>query len=140
MQQYTNFFFHHIDLWIAFFVILALLLGLEIRNKLMGLKSISPQEAIHLMNRENAVVLDVRDAKQFAAGHIIGALNIPEAELNDKISHLERDKSLPVIVVFMLGQPTTKIAALLKSSGFTHVVSLRGGIANWQNAGLPLEK
>jgi rhodanese-related sulfurtransferase len=140
MQQYTNFFFHHIDLWIAFFVILALLLGLEIRQKLMGLKPVPPQEVTRLINRENAVVLDTRDPKQFAEGHIIGAINIPQVELNDKISRLEKDKSLPIIVVFMLGQPTTKIAGLLQSKGFARVFSLQGGIANWQNAGFPLEK
>jgi rhodanese-related sulfurtransferase len=140
MQQYIDFFFHHLELWIAFFVILLFLLALEIRNKITGLKQLSPQEVTRLINRENAVVLDVRDSTQFATGHIIAAINIPQAELEDKISRLEKYKNTPIIIITNAGQPTSKIASLLQSRGFTQLFTLQGGIANWQNSSLPLEK
>ncbi|MEO7729096.1 MAG: rhodanese-like domain-containing protein [Burkholderiales bacterium] len=97
-------------------------------------------EAVQLMNRRDALVLDVRDAADFAAGHISRARNIPFAELSGRLRELEKFKSKPVIVNGPSGARAAKACAALGKVGFTEAVALRGGIAAWVEASLPLEK
>jgi rhodanese-related sulfurtransferase len=98
---------------------------------------VTPGEATHLINREDAVVLDVRDQAEYEAGHILGARNLPMARLES--SDLKR-KDKPVIVYCQTGERGPKAAATLKKQGFEKVVNLSGGLAAWKQAGLPVEK
>lgn len=101
---------------------------------------VGPLEAVQLINRRDAVVIDVRDAAEYASGHITNARHIPEKELADRVKELEKFKSRPLIVTCRAGGRAPGAAAALRKLGFTEVFALRGGIAAWQQASMPLEK
>jgi rhodanese-related sulfurtransferase len=103
-------------------------------------QEVGPTEAVLLINRRDAVVLDVRDAAEYKSGHITNARNIPEAELDARAKELEKVKTKPIIVSCGRGNRSAGIATKLRKLGFAEVVSLRGGIAAWQQANMPLEK
>ena len=103
-------------------------------------QEVGPTEAVLLINRRDAVVLDVRDAAEYKSGHITNARNVPEAELDSRAKELEKVKSKPIIVSCGRGNRSVAIAAKLRKLGFGEVVSLRGGLAAWQQANMPLEK
>jgi rhodanese-related sulfurtransferase len=92
------------------------------------------------MNRRNAVVLDVRETGDYAAGHITGARHIPETQLTDRLKELEKFKARPIVVCCRTGTRAPIAGATLRKQGFSEVVALRGGVAAWQQASLPLEK
>ena len=97
-------------------------------------------QATQLMNREDALVLDLRPAEDFAKGHILGAKSLPLAELERRAGELDKHKARPVIVHCGDGNRAGGGVALLRKSGFGNVVNLSGGFAAWQQAGLPVEK
>ena len=101
---------------------------------------VGAHEAVLLINRKDAVVLDVRDTGEFSAGHITGARHVPEAQLADRMKELEKHKSRPVIVSCRSGARAAHVTATLRKQGFDQAVALRGGLDGWQQAGLPLEK
>ena len=101
---------------------------------------LSTTQATHLINREEALVVDVREPNEFAGGHVLGAKNLPLARLDSPGADLAKRKDRPVIVYCDGGERGTKAAAALKRQGFTRVVNLSGGISAWQQAGLPVEK
>lgn len=97
-------------------------------------------EAVQLINRRDALVLDVRDTGDFAAGHIASAKHVPEAQLADRIKELEKYRLRPIIVSCRAGTRAPSVSGMLRKRGFAEVFALRGGIAAWQQASLPLEK
>jgi rhodanese-related sulfurtransferase len=97
-------------------------------------------QAVQLINRRDAVVIDVRDAENYKAGHIANARHIPEGELDRRMKELEKVKTKPIIVSCGRGNRSVAVAAKLRKLGFPEVLSLRGGIAAWQQASLPVEK
>jgi rhodanese-related sulfurtransferase len=99
----------------------------------------SPQ-AVQLINRRDAVVIDVRGAEDYKAGHIRNARHIPEGELDGRMKELEKIKAKPIIVSCARGNRSAVVAGKLRKLGFPEVLSLRGGIVGWQQASLPLEK
>src|ERR1700682_68474 len=101
---------------------------------------LNPQEATHLINREDAVVIDVREPGEYSSGHVLGAKNVPLARVAAIGAELARRKEKPVIVYCAGGERWAKAAAALKKQGFTRVASLSGGLNAWQQAGLPVEK
>jgi rhodanese-related sulfurtransferase len=104
-------------------------------------KRASPQEVVMRMNRGKNVVVDVRTAEEFAAGHLRDAKNIPLADFASRIGELEKSKGKSsIVVVCQTGARADKAARLLQAAGFEDVVALEGGIAAWQAASLPLAK
>jgi rhodanese-related sulfurtransferase len=105
---------------------------------------VNPTQATHLINREDALVIDVREAGEFGAGHILGARNLPVARIaegrSDAPPELAKRKDKPVIVYCDTGERSAKAAAALKKQGFSRVVNLSGGLGAWRQAGLPVEK
>ena len=101
---------------------------------------VSTLQATQLINREDALVIDVRDADAYAKGHILGAKSIPLAELARRAGDLDKHKSKTVIVSCQTGDRAAGAAATLRQSGFSRVHPLNGGFAAWQQAGLPVEK
>jgi rhodanese-related sulfurtransferase len=97
-------------------------------------------EAVQLINRRDAVVIDVRDAAEYKSGHITNARHIPEGEIDSRMKELEKVKSRPIIVSCARGNRSLNVANRLRKLGFAEVFSLRGGIAAWQQASMPLEK
>jgi rhodanese-related sulfurtransferase len=106
-----------------------------------GGPKVNATEATQLINREDALVVDVRDPGEYGAGHILGAKNVPLSRIDAGGSEIApKRKEKPVIVYCDTGNRSAKAAAALRSQGFARVVSLSGGIGAWQQAGLPLEK
>ena len=101
---------------------------------------INTLEATQRMNREDAVVVDLRPAADYAKGHILGARNIPLADLEKRAGELDKFKTKPVIVHCGDGNRAGGGVAVLRKIGFANVSNLTGGYAAWQQAGLPVEK
>jgi rhodanese-related sulfurtransferase len=97
-------------------------------------------EATQLMNREEALVFDLRAAPDYAKGHILGAKNVPLADLERRLAELDKHKSRAVIVHCADGNRAGGAVAVLRKNGFAKVVNLAGGFNAWQQAGLPVEK
>ncbi len=97
-------------------------------------------EATQMINREDAIVIDVREPAEYARGHILGARNVPLAELERRSAELARHKSKAVIVCCENGNRSGAALAALKKEGFASVVNLAGGFGAWQQAGLPVER
>ena len=104
-----------------------------------GGPSINPTQATQLINREDALVLDVREPGEYGAGHILGARSVPLARIGERADFAKR-KDRPLIVYCDGGARASKAAAALRQQGFTRVLSLSGGLGAWQQAGLPVEK
>lgn len=103
-------------------------------------KRASAQAVTLLINRGKATVVDVREATEFATGHLPDAKNIPLGELSKRVGELDKFKNRSVILVCKSGARSNSAAGVLAKAGFADVVNLDGGIAAWQKAGLPLAK
>ena len=101
---------------------------------------LSPDGAVQLINREKAVVVDVCEVEEFAAGHVGGAKNIPLNQLDDKLAAAVKNKTLPLILVCQTGARSGRAVAMAKKLGYDNAQSMAGGLKAWQTANLPLEK
>ena len=101
---------------------------------------LSPTAAVQLINREKAVVIDVGEPDEFAAGHVGGSKNIPFGQLEEKLPGLVKNKALPVILVCPLGARAGRAVAVVKKMGYEQAQSLGGGLKSWREANLPVEK
>lgn len=102
--------------------------------------TLSPQGAVNLINQEDAVVVDLRDAKDYKAGHIVNAINIPYSAFDKRVSELEKYKDKPLVLVCKMGQHSGAIGKKLAAQGYTGVRRMSGGMMEWQNSSLPLVK
>ena len=118
----------------------ALLVWPEISRAAGGTSSIGTLEATRLMNQAGTLVLDVREADEFAAGHLPKARHIPLKELEARLPELAKHKDKPVIVTCRTGARSGAACRALKKAGFTNVHNLKGGVPAWQQASLPIEK
>ncbi|OYZ08339.1 MAG: sulfurtransferase [Methylophilales bacterium 16-45-7] len=105
-----------------------------------GVPNISPTEAVMMMSRSKPLILDVRDAAEFEAGHIQGAKHIPLAELAGRMKELEKFKEKPVVVHCQTGVRAKSACTLLRAQQFTQLHHLQGGLAAWQEAKMPIVK
>jgi rhodanese-related sulfurtransferase len=105
-----------------------------------GANEVNTLEATRRMNQGGSLVLDVREAAEFASGHLPGARHIPLAELGKRIDEIRKFQSKPVLIACRSGSRAGAACRALKSAGFTDVAVLKGGIAAWREANLPVEK
>ena len=105
-----------------------------------GVPNLSATEAVLLLNRDKPLVLDVRDAAEFAAGHIQGAKNIPVAELANRLKEIEKFKDKPVLVHCQKGMRAKSACNILKAQQFSNLSNLQGGLDTWIEAKLPVVK
>ncbi|CAJ0796116.1 Thiosulfate sulfurtransferase GlpE [Ralstonia condita] len=105
-----------------------------------GGAKLSASAATQLINRRNAIVVDVRESGEYAAGHLPQAKHAPLGELEGKAGSLAKNKETPIILVCQTGQRAGRAQAVLKRAGYSEVYSLEGGLAAWQQAGLPVVK
>jgi rhodanese-related sulfurtransferase len=112
----------------------------EIAQLFRGFRSLRPGELTALVNRENALVVDLRPAADFEKGHIPGAKNVQMSQFDPENKQLAAAKALPVVLVCKNGQTASDAAKRLKKAGFVRVHILDGGIGGWQQADLPLAK
>jgi rhodanese-related sulfurtransferase len=101
---------------------------------------VQPSEAVLLINREKAVLIDVCEPAEFAQGHATGSKNIPLAQLEAQLPQLVKSKSLPVILVCQVGGRASRAAAQAQKMGYERAQALAGGLKAWREASLPIEK
>ena len=117
------------------------LLTLFIRNETQrGGRSVSAQQLVNLVNQAGATVVDVRDNKEFAVGHIVDAVNIPFSSMDSRWEELKKYQGKHLIVVCKMGQHANAAGTILRKNGFEHVLKLTGGMMEWRNQSLPVVK
>lgn len=140
MQDFILFMQRHLLLTLGLIIIAFLLTILEFIKIKRKTSQLSPQQAVQLINHENAIVVDIRTLEGYNSGHIVDAVSLPFSELNDKIKKLEKSKTQPIIVVCEMGKESIQAVTLLGQKGFARVYSLEGGLRAWKLADLPLVK
>jgi rhodanese-related sulfurtransferase len=118
---------------------LVMVIAYELRARSHAFAAVSPQEAIRLMN-QHALVLDIRAAGEFAAGHVGGARHLASAEILKAGETLKKYLEKPVIVYDENGSLAAAAVRQLAAQGFTKAVNLRGGLAAWRTENLPVTK
>jgi rhodanese-related sulfurtransferase len=141
MDQAIEFATNHYVLSGVFTALVIALIYSFFASALSALKEITTHEATLLMNKEDALVLDIRSAAEFKKGHILGAKQVKSELLNKgDFTSLEKHKATPIIVVCNMGSSAKGTASKLLKAGFEKVTVLKGGMNAWQGANLPTSK
>lgn len=127
-------------LFVALIVVLAMLGMTFLTQMIYKIKTVNAAEAIGLINRDEAVVVDVCEQAEFQTGHLPHAISMPLAKLASNLGALNKHKSKPIIVACRSGNRSMKGAITLKKNGFENVYSLSGGLVAWQKENLPIER
>jgi rhodanese-related sulfurtransferase len=138
MEQYVAFLLDNVVLAMLFVGLLGALVWTSISTT--GSGQLSPADAVRLISREDAVVIDVRPDGEFRNGHIVNAVHIPVDQIDSRLGRLGKYRSKPVIAACRTGQQSAGVAKRLRSEGFEQVHRLQGGMLAWQSADLPLTK
>lgn len=123
--------------WILAAALLAVIILLFVHETRQSGPSISPQKAINMVNAEQGVFLDLRDAADYKRGHIVDAVHIPSAKLAEKMAELEKYRDKPIILVCKMGQQASAAGKQLKGNNFEQVYKMTGGMMEWSNLQLP---
>jgi rhodanese-related sulfurtransferase len=111
-----------------------------IQRRISGMSDVGNVRLTHLLNREGATALDIRETKEMDGTKLIGAVHVPLSQLKEGAASLALDKSKPIVVYCARGQRGPMAASDLKAAGFTQIFNLTGGFKAWTEAGLPVEK
>ncbi len=125
--------------WMLVSALMVIVYLFAINERIKSGKPISSHVATRMLNTDEAVLLDIREAKDFKAGHIAGAINIPHTKLQDRLVELEAHREKAIIIVDKAGQHTGAIGRRLQQKEF-NVQRLTGGMMEWQNQKLPVVK
>ncbi|NVJ48938.1 MAG: rhodanese-like domain-containing protein [Gammaproteobacteria bacterium] len=140
MDSLITFLTNHPVLTSAWIILAILLLLAQIQHMKNGVKAIVSQQVTYLINKEDAVVVDMRPIADFNKGHIAGAKNIPQSKFEASQKELEKFKSKPIIIVCANGIQAGPAAAKLKKAGYEQVFRLAGGFQSWVGENLPVVK
>ena len=141
MEQVIEFAGNNIVLAGVWVALVAMLIFSYVSSLTSSIKEVSTHDATLMINKEDAVVLDIRAQKEFKAGHILGARQIkPEALREKNFNTLENSKDKPIIVVCAMGNQARGTANAMSKAGFSKVSVLKGGMNAWQSASLPISK
>jgi len=136
---------------VEFFKDNVLLIGLALGSGIMlllpsfkksagGALNLTTAEAVNLINRNHALVIDVRNDAEFASGHIVDAKHIPLDKLAERLNELNKYKDKPILVNCQRGARSAKACEILRKAEFTQVNNLQGGLEAWLAAKLPVVK
>lgn len=139
-EQLFEFISNHWMMAAALFVVTILLIQDIIDSATRKHKTVSPNEAVVIMNDDQTIVVDVREPPEFAEGHIEGARNIPLGKLDERFGELESHKNKPIIVNCQSGTRSLAAGKKLTKLGFTQVYEMKGGIFAWKDQNLPMTK
>jgi rhodanese-related sulfurtransferase len=138
-QIYTDFFLNHWVIFSLFVLVGAILLFDFSGGFIRGSTAISTIEAVRLINRENAILVDLRGDADYRKSHIIDAVHIPLRQIPDRVRELKKYQEQPLIVYCQYGTESAKAGQELAKAGFTKVYRLRGGFLGWENEKLPIQ-
>jgi rhodanese-related sulfurtransferase len=130
------------NIWLVLIALVSggMLIWPSIAKRLSGAREVGPLEAVQLINRKDAVVVDVREPGEFNAGHIVGARNFALSAVDKRASDLQKFKTKPVVIVCGTGNRSHAAFDALKKVGLGELYVLSGGMNAWQQASLPVEK
>ncbi len=140
LARIPQFIAHHPPLVGAFVVIALALIALEGSRRFRGFKELTPAGLTQLINRDNALVIDLSPQTDFEKGHVPGSRHIAQSQFDPENKELKKARELPVAVVSRNGMESEKAARRLVKAGFTRVYVLSGGIEAWRRADLPLAR
>ncbi|MGL4859251.1 MAG: rhodanese-like domain-containing protein [Enterobacteriaceae bacterium] len=141
MQEIMQFVGRHTILSLAWIGLLMAVVYMTFKSLVSKIKEINRAAAIQLMNKEEAVVVDLRTREEFRKGHIINAVNLTPSEIKaGNLGELNKEKSHPLIVACANGTTARQSAEILFKAGFTRVYTLKDGISGWQGENMPLVK
>lgn len=138
MQEILDFIAEQWLLVAAFIVLSSLLVRSWLLPSLSGVKNVGVNEAVRILNDEEALVLDVRLEKEYLASHIKGARHIPVGALSSRVSEINKYRDKPVLVTCQTGNRSTHASQILKKQGFDQVINLSGGLNAWAQANMPV--
>lgn len=130
-----------IDNWYLFLVALAsggMLLWPLLKDARDG--ALTPARVVQLINREKAVVIDVCETGEFAAGHVVGARNLPLGQIEERLPAIVKNKTLPVVLVCATGARARRAVTMARKLGYDNAQAMAGGLKAWRAASLPVEK
>jgi len=137
MEAYFSFLAQHWILSSIFVLLLLSLLVNEWLHRSFGIPKINNQQLVDLLNHSAGVVVDIRPQASFAKGHILGAVNLPQTELTERLNSLNKYKAKPIILVCANGNDAPKICSLLRKEGFEKLHYLNNGMQGWAQDNLP---
>jgi rhodanese-related sulfurtransferase len=140
LHRLPEFLGNHLYLTLAFVGVLVALVVTEAQRFMRGYVALTPAGLTQLINRENALLIDVSPAAEFEKGHIPGARNVVMSQFDPENKDLAKARELPVALACRTGQASAQAAQRLKKAGFAKVFWLDGGIAAWKEAQMPLVK
>lgn len=105
-----------------------------------GAGKLTPGDAVALINHEKAVVVDVCEPQEFAAGHVVGAKNVPLSQFQERLPQMVKNKGVPIVLVCARGMRAQRALGMAKSLGYEKAQVLGGGMSAWKDANLPVEK
>ncbi|WP_444995822.1 rhodanese-like domain-containing protein [Aliikangiella sp. IMCC44359] len=140
MTEFYEFAIRHWELSLGWVLIAVFLLITQIKHMATGPKSITTQILTNLVNREDAVVVDIRGQGDFNKGHIQGALNVPMSKIKESTKDLEKYEGRPIIMVCANGIQVNGACETLKKAGIGPLYKLAGGMTSWVGDNLPVVK
>lgn len=138
MQQFQEFIVNHPVLWSLLVVVVLAFAASEIWRLMRGRRPLSPADAVRLINSSDAAVVDVRSASDFKKSHLLNAVNVPVAGIQDRAGEIARDKDTTILCYCAMGSVAPQACTKLSKQGYTNVHALKGGINGWQSAGMPV--
>ncbi|MBL8438504.1 MAG: rhodanese-like domain-containing protein [Zoogloeaceae bacterium] len=126
--------------WAALAAFTSAVLVFDLLKNRQGGTSLSAMEATLKINRDDALVLDVRTPDEFSRGHIAGARNVPMGDLERRLTEFDKQKAKPVILCCQSGARSQNAADTLRKAGFEQVFNLHGGLQEWERAGQPVSR
>ncbi|AEL71633.1 rhodanese-like domain protein [Yersinia pestis PY-66] len=141
MQEIMQFISQHPILSLAWVLLFGAVVFTSFKNSLSKVKEVTRGEATRLINKEDAVVVDIRTREDYRKGHIANSINlIPSDIKNGNLGELEKHKTQPIIVVCAMGTTSRASADMLSKAGFERVFTLKEGISGWSGENLPLAR
>lgn len=140
LQRLPEFLGNHLYLTMGFFGVLLALAYMESQRFTRGYAALTPAGLTQLINRDNALLIDVSSAQDFEKGHIPGARHVAMSQFDPESKELAKVRELPVAVVCRSGQTSAQAAQRLRKAGFAKVFWLDGGLRSWNEAQMPLAK
>lgn len=138
MEIYSEFITNHSTLFIALLIIVVFLVQTIFTDATRKYNMVSAPEATNLINREEAVVIDVRNQNEFKAGHIAGAINIPLTDIKQGSDKLKKYEGKPLLIYCKASTESGEACKLLSKEGKKNLHCLKGGVQSWQDASMPL--
>ena len=140
MQEFIEFAGRNTLLFVGLAAVIALIIMTELKRATKGYKEVLPSEAVRLINKEDALVLDVRETNELGQGSIIDSKHVALSVLPEKLANLSKNKDQPILVFCKMGNRSAQACKLLLKNSYTNVFGLKGGITAWVNDQLPTTK